>query len=87
MRRPFTSPKGLAPCPTCGNRHSFVAVSERGGEDFCEVWVHCGACGSGPGWQDRREDTWGDLSEEMIRCLAQDWNEWSGRQCHAEAMQ
>ena len=77
MGRPFNAPKGLEPCPKCGNRHRFVAVSQRGGEDFCEVWIRCGACGHEPDWQERREDTWGDLSLGMIQCLAQDWNGWA----------
>lgn len=76
MIRPFNAPQGLEPCPKCGNRHRFVAVSERGGEDFCEVWVRCGTCGHEPDCLERREDVWGDLSREMISCLAQDWNSW-----------
>lgn len=77
--------KGLEPCPRCGNRHDFVAVSQQVMEDGCEVWLRCASCGHEPGWQDRREDVWGSLDPETVACLGQDWNEWVGRQCHAEA--
>jgi hypothetical protein len=72
--------KGLEPCPRCGNRHDFVAVSQQVMEDGCEVWLRCGSCGHEPGWQDRREDVWGSLDRETVAGLGQDWNEWALRQ-------
>lgn len=83
--RKVTSQKGLTPCPRCGNRHAFVAVSQQVSEDCCEVWLRCGSCGHEPDWQHRREDTWGSLGNDMVNCLGHDWNDWAGQQCHAEA--
>lgn len=65
----------ICPCPACGNRTHFNLHSERGGEDFCEVWLSC-ICGQEPPSTFRAEDIWGGLSVPMLVTAIDQWNSW-----------
>jgi len=74
IRKFSTKPNNLIPqCHNCKNNTQFVAHSERGGEDFYEIWVTC-KCGFDPTENDtgnRLEDVWGDLTDDKIRVSIQ----------------
>lgn len=65
----------ICACPKCGNKTDFKLISDRGGEDFCDVFLQC-VCGETPSSSCFIEDTWGELSKEMASACADQWNEW-----------
>jgi len=70
--RTVTTLIDMQPCPKCENRRDFKIVSERAGEDCCEVWVEC-KCGYAP--EDCRfEDIWGGTGNAVVNGLLAQWN-------------
>lgn len=64
----------VIPCPRCGNATEFTIHSDRGGEDFCDVWAQC-QCGhqSDPGYF--FEDVWGGTHDANVAMAIQCWND------------
>ena len=70
-------PKGITPCPNCGNSFQFNARSERCAEDCCEVWIEC-ICGYDPTSfkpGHKVEDVWGSLDRATLLLAAEVWAE------------
>lgn len=65
----------ICPCPACSNRIHFTLHSERGGDDFCEIWLSC-VCGREPPTDYRTEDIWGGLNVQMLVTAIDQWNVW-----------
>jgi hypothetical protein len=76
---PFTAATGMNPCPHCGNKIRFRAVSQQVAEDLCEVWVECGMCDLETPAEEHRESVWGITGNGDIQALVQDWNDWTGK--------
>lgn len=70
------------PCPKCGNKEDFYAISQQFFEDCCEIWVICQKCGYDPfhdynieGCTDYCiEDVWGSIEHATILMALDSWN-------------
>lgn len=58
-------------CPECGH-NKIIGKSEQAGEDYCEMWYQCAACGYEPAGDmgDRVETIWGWEDEYAGYALA-----------------